>query len=323
VIDEGEVAGWRTVRLANAGIEVAVLPDKGAEIHSIVDVASGVELLFQAPWGLQRPGAPPRAGSGGAAFLENYGGGWQELLPNTNDDCLGLPFHGEVALLPWRWSVVDELTVRFDVSCRIRPIDLTRTMRLDADARRLVLDETVVNRSDDPVQFVWGHHCVLGAPLVGAGSTLEVAAGTIVTIPEMWEDTARLAPGQRTAWPLARGRRGDEVDLSRIPGPDAGSHDDVYLTDLSEGVAELRNPALGLGFRLRWDASVFAWMISWQPYGGAHALPLQGAYGLGVEPWVSGGNLEAAIATGEALTLAGGASLSTTLVAEITDSRPR
>jgi hypothetical protein len=318
VIAEVDVSGWRAVRLAHAGIAVTVLPDKGAEIHSIVDVASGVELLFQAPWGLQPPGSPPREGSDGAAFLETYAGGWQELLPNANDACLGLPFHGEVALLPWTWTVVDELTVRFEVSCRMRPLDLARTMRLDPDARRLELDETVSNRSGEPVELVWGHHCVLGAPLVGAGATLEVAAGTIVTIPELWEDTARLQPGQRSAWPIARGRDGGDVDLSHVPGPEAGSHDDVYLTDLAEGRAEVRNAALGLGFRLTWDASVFRWMITWQPYGGAHAMPLQGAYALGIEPWVSGGNLEAAIADGAALTLAGGASISTTLVAEIT-----
>ena len=93
----------------------------------------------------------------------------------------------------------------------------------------------------------------------------------------------------------------------------------MYLTDLADGVAEVRNPALGLGFRMTWDASVFRWIISWQAYGGARAMPLRDSYAVGVEPWVSGDNLEAAIAAGEALELAGGASLSTTLVAEIVE----
>jgi hypothetical protein len=188
---------------------------------------------------------------------------------------------------------------------------------LPATGRRLVLDETVTNLYHAPVQFVWGHHCVLGAPLVADGARLVTSAGTIVTIPEMWEDTARLEPGQRSPWPMARTRDGGVVDLSRIPGPEAESHDDVYLTDLDDGVAEVRNPALGLGFRMTWDASVFRWIISWQAYGGARAMPLRDSYAVGVEPWVSGDNLEAAIAAGEALELAGGASLSTTLVAEV------
>jgi Domain of unknown function (DUF4432) len=282
-------------------------------------------MLFSAPWGLQPPGAPPREGSGGEAFLERYAGGWQELFPNTNGGCVvrgeEVPFHGEVALVPWTWQVLredaDELAVRLEVSCRTAPLRLARTMRLAAGSRRLVLDETVTNCSHEPTQFVWGHHCVLGAPLVAAGARLRTGARTIVTIPEMWEDTARLEPGQRSPWPLARGRDGQEVDLSRVPGPEAGSHDDVYLTDVDEGVAEVLNPALGLGFRLTWDASMFRWIISWQAYGGARAMPLRDSYALGVEPWVAGDNLASAIAAGEALTLAGGASLATSLVAEV------
>jgi hypothetical protein len=62
---------------------------------------------------------------------------------------------------------------------------------------------------------------------------------------------------------------------------------------------------------------VFRWVISWQPFGGAHAMPLRGAYALGVEPWVSGGNLAAGVAAGEAVELAGGQALETTVVASI------
>ena len=49
-------------------------------------------MLFKTPWGLQPPGSPPREGSDGHAFLENYEGGWQELFPNCNDPC-SVPRH--------------------------------------------------------------------------------------------------------------------------------------------------------------------------------------------------------------------------------------
>ena len=225
-LTEDEVAGWRALRLDNGALAVTVLPDKGAELHAFEDLASGVQMLFAAPWGLQPPGSPPREGSGGEAFLERYAGGWQELFPNTNGPCVvdgqELPFHGEVALLPWTWEVVrddaDELAVRFEVTCQRAPLRLARTMRLAATGRRLVLDETVTNLFHAPVQFVWGHHCVLGAPLVADGARLVTSAGTIVTIPEMWEDTARLEPGQRSPWPMARTRDGGEVDLRESSG---------------------------------------------------------------------------------------------------------
>jgi hypothetical protein len=324
-VSEGLVGGWRAVHLRSDCIEVTVLPDKGADIYALEDLATGIDPLFKAPWGLQPPGSPPRPGSAGAPFLENYEGSWQELFPNTNDACSYrgslLPFHGEVATRRWSWSVEsdegNEVAARFSVDCRLAPFRVERLMRLRGGERRLVLDERITNCSDDVAQFAWGHHCVLGPPLVADGAELRAGCRTILTLDEPWEQTARLAPGQRSRWPAARGRDGREIDLSRIPGPDAASHDDVYLTDLEHGWAELRNAALGLAFRLDWDASVFSWIISWQPFGGAHEMPLRGAYALGIEPWTSGGNLEAALAAGQAVELAGREHLDTTLVASI------
>jgi Domain of unknown function (DUF4432) len=326
-LSETILNGWRALLLTSDKLEVAVLPDKGADIYAIVDLASGIDPLFKAPWGLQPPGSPPRDGSSGAEFLENYEGSWQELFPNTNDACRyrdsELPFHGEVATRRWSWSVEtrdrDAVAVRFAVDCELLPLRLERLMRLPHGERRLVLEESVRNTSGEPAHFVWGHHCVLGAPLVAAGAELRVPCRTIVTIGELWEDTARLEPGQRSGWPLARGRDGGEVDVSRVPGPEAASHDDVYLTGLDGGWAELRNPAVATGFRLDWDPAVFRWVISWQPCGGALAMPLRGAYGLGIEPWTAGGNLAAAMAAGEAIELPGGGRLDTTLTASIID----
>jgi Domain of unknown function (DUF4432) len=325
-LSETMLNGWRALVLTGDRLEVTVLPDKGADIYAMTDLASGVDPLFKAPWGLQPPGSPPREGSAGEAFLENYEGSWQELFPNTNDACTyrdaRLPFHGEVAGLAWTWSAEsddDSVAVLLTVDCRRTPFRLERLMRLPFGERTLVLEESVRNRSAGPAHFVWGHHCVLGPPLVAAGAELRVPCRTIVTPGELWEDTARLVPGQRSAWPVARGRDGSDVDLSRIPGPGAGSHDDVYLTGFDAGWAELRNPALRQGFRLDWNPAVFRWLISWQPFGGARAMPLRGAYALGLEPWTAGGNLASAIAAGEAIELPGGGRLDTTLTASIID----
>jgi galactose mutarotase-like enzyme len=327
-VHEGEVNGWRSLHLESDSVAVTVLPDKGADIYALVDAKTGVDALFKAEWGLQPPGAPARPGSGDAAFLKNYEGGWQELFPNTNDAAnyrgTILPFHGEVATLPWTWSRMastsaDEITVRLEVECQLTPFRIERTMRLRDGERRLVLDERITNLSASEAHFTWGHHCVLGPPLVAEGARLDVACQTVVTPPQPWEETARLVPGQRSHWPIAACRDGSTADLSRVPGPDAGSHDDVFLTDLASGWAAVVNPALGLGFRLEWDPAIFRWVVSWQPYGGARAMPLRGAYGLGIEPWTSGGNLEDALAKGAALAVSGRGSIETTVTATFTD----
>jgi hypothetical protein len=86
-LTETMLNGWRALTLTSDKLEVTVLPDKGADIYALADLESGIDPLFKAPWGLQPPGSPPREGSAGEKFLENYEGSWQELFPNTNDAC--------------------------------------------------------------------------------------------------------------------------------------------------------------------------------------------------------------------------------------------
>ncbi len=303
--EAGRVAGWRALAVGDDVLRAIVLPERGAELHSLVHVPTETELLFQAPWGLHPP-SPERT-----SFLDRYAGGWQELFPSANDETTyggeTIPFHGEVALLPWECEERDEALV-CRVRCERTPFLLERTLRFDG---RLVVEERVTNEGDDVAHFTWGHHLVLGPPFLEAGSRLEVPARTIVTIPELWEDTARLEPGQRSPWPHARLREGGTVDLRIVPGPEAASHDDVYLTDLDDGLVTVESSRLRV--RLGFDHELFRWLISWQPYGGALEEPLAGSYALGIEPWVSRLPLGQAVEAGEAIELPPGASLETTL----------
>jgi galactose mutarotase-like enzyme len=325
-VSTGEANGWRSVVLENDELRVVVLPDKGADIYELVHVDTGIDVLFKGPWGLQPPGAPALDGSGDDEFMWNYEGGWQELFPSVNEACTyrgnRIPFHGEVASLPWEYEIVedegDEATIRLWTRCRQTPFRLERVMRLRRGESELTLEGTVRNESDEPAHFVWGQHCVLGPPFLEPGCRLELPARTIVTPGELWEpEAARLAPGQHEPWPHARLRAGGTVDLSEVPGPEAESHDDLFVTDLEAGWLSVRKPRPALTFRLEWDPAVFGWVVLWQPYGGAKAKPLRGSYALGVEPWTSRLTLEEAVATGEAVELAGGERFETTVRARL------
>lgn len=324
-IDIGEISGWRSVALETTELRVEVLPAKGAEIHRLIDLRSGMNVLFDAPWGLRRPGEPPLPGSGDDPFMWNYAGGWQELFPSVNDACSyrdrPIPFHGEVASLEWEYQALDcgegEVAVQFWVRCRETPFLVQRVLRVRDGEPEIVIEQTATNESSDPAHLVWGHHCVVGPPFLEPGCTLDLPGTTIVTSPELWEpETARLAPGQEEFWPNARLRTGGTVDLRRVPGREAGSHDDVFV-GVDAGWATVCNDRLGLTFALEWDPSVFGCVVLWQPYGGAVAQPLAGAYALGVEPWSSRLNLEDAVATGEAIELAAGGTFETSVRARI------
>jgi galactose mutarotase-like enzyme len=317
----GEETGWRSVVLESDELRVVVLPDKGAEIHRLVHRESDVDVLFHGPWGLQPPGAPPLEGSGDDEFMWNYAGGWQELFPSVNEACTyrgrAIPFHGEVATLPWEYEVLSDSEVRFTTRCRVTAFELERTLRVERAT--LKIESMATNVGDEPAHFVWGQHCVVGAPLLEEGCRLELPGRTIVTRPELWEPgTAALVPGQLEAWPNALLRAGGTTDLREIPGPDRRSHDDIYIGDLEATWLAVTNPRLSLTFRLEWEPAELAWVIIWQAYGGADAPPLTGSYALGVEPWTSRLNLEDAVASGEAIELAPGESFSTRFAASVT-----
>ncbi|MCL6430674.1 MAG: aldose 1-epimerase family protein [Anaerolineae bacterium] len=326
MITAGSINGHRALWLENDLLRVAVLPEKGADICELLYKPTATDFLLQTPAGLRPPGPHPAAG-----FLENYEGGWQELFPNINDSCrhreVEVPFHGEVALLPWQWAIErddpDEGALALSVRCRRMPLRLTKVLRLRRSEAILYVEEVVTNEADDPADLVWGHHLVLGGGFLEGGCLLEVDAERIFTPEELYEPaTARLAAGQRECWPFARGRHGERVDLRQIPGPEAHAHDDVILGSLRRGYAAVTNPRLGLRFALEWDGRLFRYVGLWQPLGGADAPPLTGIYGLGLEPWSSRYNLARAVEHGEAITLGPGQALHTTLMARVDRAGP-
>jgi galactose mutarotase-like enzyme len=319
MIVQDEINGHPALWLENDLLKLAVLPEKGADIYELIHKPSGVQFLMKNPAGLRPPTGRPQT-----HFLENYEGAWQELFPNHNDVCevngVPLPFHGEVALLPWDFEVLrddqSEIAVRFSVRCRQMPFTLERVMRLRAGSPVLELEGTVTNESESEQPFVWGHHVVLGGDFLEEGCQLDLPATTIHT-PEVIQEeaTARLAPGQMEPWPLARGRKeGERFDLSRIPGPQAHRHDDTFTTGLRRGELAVTNPRLGLRFQMVWDELIFPWVVVWQPFGGAEEPPLTGIYGLGIEPWVARYPLAQAIQEGQARWLGGRDRLSTRII---------
>jgi galactose mutarotase-like enzyme len=319
---KGQYRGHSALWLENESLRVGVLLEKGADIFEFLYRPSGIQILMEMPAGLK----PPAGGLQGE-FLDNYEGGWQELFPNHGDACEfrghAMPMHGEVALLPWEVQVLEdddsETCLHLQVRCQKTPFLLERIMRLRAGTAQLELLENLTNESDKPCEFVWGHHVTLGEAFLNGGSRLDIPARTILTPDVLFEPgTARLAPGQTSPWPSARDRTGKTVDLASIPGRKIHSHDDAFLTGLERGHYTVTSPRRGLRFSLDWDETIFPWVAFWQPYGGADQPPFTGMYGVGLEPWISRYPLAEALEKGQAMRLAGWASLQTRLAASVT-----
>lgn len=316
------ISGYPAVYLENDSLRISILPTKGADVYELIHKETTVDFLYKTQSGLRMlPGYPV------LDVIESYEGGWQELFPNCGDACryrgVTLPVHGEVAVMPWDMTIIrddnEEISVLLSVRTRLIPFRLERIMRLVKGRSCLEIDETVKNLSDDTQYYVWGHHIMLGGDFLEEGCVYRTSARTI-SVPEHPKEgaRARLCPGQRQPWPLARSRHsGGTIDLSVIPGPDIRSHDEVYLEDFVDGAVSVTNPRLGLTFSLRWDAQVFGSIAMWQPYGGIDIPPWTGSYGVGIEPWTTSSNLAGAIESGRALSLGAGEEQKTSVFVDI------
>lgn len=288
--------GWPALRLANEHLEVVLLPDKGSEIYTLRDRASGVDLLWKSPWGLRPP--PVRAATGPdsvAAWMDHYGGGWQELFPNAGDPCTyagaPLPFHGEASVAPWSWHVEETdggPAIRLAFRCARSPFRLEKRISLDPERPILRLWERVTNEGSERMPFMWGHHPAFGAPFLAGGCLIDVPANTFEAAAPQGGTRTWLEPGGVSSWPLGERPDGGVVDLSVVPGPQERVANLGFIRDLREGWYALTNPHLELGVALVWPQEVFPYLWLWQELGGSDAYPWYGTnYVMGIEPHTS------------------------------------
>ena len=102
--------GIHAVTLENDLMAMTLLPEKGADVYSLIYKPRSMDVLWKAPWGPEASrNRRPDAGTSEEAWMEYYSGGWQEIFPNGGDACVykncHLNFHGEVSVLPWEYTL--------------------------------------------------------------------------------------------------------------------------------------------------------------------------------------------------------------------------
>jgi Domain of unknown function (DUF4432) len=322
------LAGRRAVVLENAALRVAVLADKGTDVVELLHKPTDTDFMWRAP--RERGAAGPPNGPGAEGdFVDQYLGGWHEMLPNTGPGALhgtAAGLCGEVTLLPWEVAVerdaVEEVCVRFSVRARRVPLRLVKRLRLLAEAPTLFVEEEVVNEGGQPVEFAWGHHPVLGPAFLTPDCRIETAGGRLVS-GGPGGPTGVFEPGAAGTWPHLRARDGALHDLSRVRPYEPGFEEDVYLPDVAEPWVGVTDPERGIGFGLAWERDVFPNLWLWQSFGGRLDYPWYGRiHCLGVELMSSRPfELDDARAAGTLLRLGAGERLATRLCATV--YRPR
>jgi hypothetical protein len=312
--------GYRAITLENQFLRVTLLPEKGADICSLVYKPRNIDVLWKAPWGLRRLRDRLPGENTEAAWLDHYEGGWQEIFPNGGDACVyrGAPqvFHGEASVLPWNYAIrlrsSSQIEVEFSVQLYRTPFLLRRTVTVREDLPSLLIREVVQNQGEEEMHFMWGHHVAYGAPFLAAGCRLEIPAKTFLAHDGDAVSASRIKPAVSSPWPQVPGKNGRPVDLSLVPDADDRVTEFGYVCDLKEGWYGLVNPVEGFGVGMAWPKEVFRYIWLWQELRGSFGYPWYGrCYVMGVEPFTSipAAGLTSAIERGTAPSLAAGCSL--------------
>src|SRR5205085_7139000 len=140
-------------------------------------------------------------------------GGWQELFPNCGSASVHqgaeLGQHGEVANLPWAYTITkdtpDEIEVQFSVRTVRTPFYLVKKLSLGRNQGILKIQERVTNEGGQAVDYIWGHHPALGAPFLDENCRVDLPDCRIITMSEYTSATSRLQADQDTPWHTGTG----------------------------------------------------------------------------------------------------------------------
>ena len=314
---------FRAVTLQNEKIVVTILIDKGADIYEFLYKPKDIDFLWKSSIGLRsmkgfQPTIPGKSGN----FLDFYEGGWQEMFPWGGHASLyrgaetGL--HGEVALASWDYQVNIDTPEQVQITCMVRtlrsPFVLNKTFTLYRNRADLRINEVVLNESEQQMEVVWGHHPAYGLPFLDSSCVIDLPPCKVTTLGSL-DQGSRLAEHSEGTWPAFKLRNGEDVDLSKIPGPESRSHDISFLSEFEEGWYALRSQSQVVGIGLAWDARIFPWMWYYQVFRGAPDYPFWGEeYLISLEVATSMGlKFSDAISNGTARVIPGGASVSSEL----------
>jgi len=314
VSDDYLYRGLRVVVLENEKLRVGVLADKGTDIFELLYKPLDIDFMYRSPSGVRSPASfIPTTANPSGAYLDFWEGGWQEAFPIGGGACnyKGAAFglHGEVSLMPWQHSIIEDddkcVAVYFWVRTCRTPFLMEKILRLNTNEPILRVWERVTNESQVTMDFMWGQHPAIGRPFLGPDCKVSIPAESVV-VPDSAEwPTSRLKEGTYR-WPMVQDRGGHALDISKIASPQTGTAEAAYLTGLKEGWFAITSQRWNLVFAVSWPKEVYPWVWYWHVAGGELSSPFYGRnYNVALEPFTSYPNqFEKVLAAGSQRTLA-------------------
>jgi hypothetical protein len=294
------------LRIHTDQLALSVIPEAGGKILDLVDLGTGFNLLWQ------NPRIPLGRTYAGAPFDDVWCGGWDDMFPtdvpcevdgNTHHD------HGDLWIGPWEWDVESDAgdhavvhLARFSPSL---PCRVEKWISVDSSGGAISIRMALTNRGAQPVRFLWNQHI---AHAIGPGSRVHLPVSRLdVAGPTK----SRAGDASQVQWPV----HDESLDLSRLPGPEAGVTEFLCAEDLRAGWCTVTHPEPGVAVRLGFDPAVFRTPWLWGVFGGwrGHQLLL-------TELCTSRpGSLATAVLDGSAATLGAGQTLETEVTVTVSN----
>jgi hypothetical protein len=289
--------GIDAVLMENESLRITLLPGKGGDILEFRDKHTDIDILWHAQHNWQSPAETYIPSTPVDNWMAYWPGGWQVNLPlaGWGGEVSGTSYesHGESALMPWDADIeaetADEVSLQLSVELANYPLYIERELTLPKKEGALQIQESITNRGQIDLEYIWQQHIALGPPLISPEARLDLPAASGMVDPSYGDDntfaTGRLSGGEDFDWPYAPAADGGTVDLRRFPPQDADLHDQVYALDLEDGWYGVTNTDLDLGFGLRFPTDPFECVWYWQPFGGFRGSPFfKRNYNVGLEP---------------------------------------
>ena len=242
--------------LEASGTIAVIDPSHGGEVLDLIG-SQGQRPLGRPPFSA----APPLAGDlDEATWTDRYRGGWQLVAPNA-----GMPsevdgdfhgFHGGASIA--QWNVVDVSNNSARLCVDNHGLRFTRTYLLDSNRLRI---ETQVEAVEGPRPMVAVEHVVVGVQLLDPEVMLDVSPGRAFDIEE--PNGSLPLPSDAPFYPDVLHLDGSIERMGSWHIDDVRARTFV-ISELAEGVAQVRNLATGEAVQLTWDADVLPHLWVWQ-----------------------------------------------------------
>lgn len=293
--DELEYKGLKLITMENEKIKLSILVGKGTDILELVYKPKDIDFMWISPKNFSSSDIKGNF-LDNSDFLETFLGGWQEIIPNGGSPCIykgaSYRLHDETPKLPWNYQILEdtssEISLKFFLSLKKMPLYVEKIITLKEGKSEIYIDEKIINKCGETLNFMWGHHPCLGEPFLSSDCIISFNAKELISNPASISSNPLVKQNSKGTLIEFPGIDGSKVDLSKVLSKKACVADLLYAKDLYENWFAVTNLKQNLGIGFLFDSSVFKYLYLWLVYGGGNDYPwYSSTYNLAVEPWSS------------------------------------